>query len=921
MANRVEYIKIARIDQNGNDNTITLESLTQLTIPYSNGNNAVYPIESITRRRDFFLYQVGPANYTPNPNDSGSLLYDFTGSLGGANTILDLGVGGVAVPFPTTTGTGSSVSFLYNSSEDKIELGTYPEKPIHIKTSTFYVTSSAEVFVDLYTADSLFTPSSIIKLTNTTAIQGGGNKGPFTREYSISSSAFPGNTFFLGATANTFPFGGGPFVKVGTLDGVKLTPLNIFITSSVESGPTIETIPEPFLSSQFYGTDCDVLLNNVNEYQENPFLQDLDYSTDPNVPINFQQIISGTAARGTVPESYYTALSQTRIRYAGVKNQSSDFNIYDPQAGTSSFGAPINLGTYGQTPSVDILDVNVYEFEWAGPTFPIISGYGMFKMGKIMQVSSKDLVKTVNPSDNISSIQILAVPPGPFDASLWHRSSSVSQSIGDYYSILDSNNQPGTRISITPYRNQTAGSNPVIPSTSRILTPSFGVPLLPTFTVTSSAHGDSSAYGVGFLSHIEYDGVSSLPFLNTGVPTTASYIRLHDTRTINFSNNEYMPGETVSPTILLTGIDEISASNTASLEPIQDSLNSGERWFATFYSNFNSISPALKPQKLTSGKSSLGIKGVAEIYGIAQAASGTGTPFDIYLLLKEGSIDPNVLKPAKADAKSYFIPSGENLTSSSTGGTGGTAGTFTNVPVINPGEDLRVNVTTTAGDTLEVGSEILAGAGSIGGCGTGQTATNLNSAIYLQNSPSPFQFTLETNGAGIVSKMIIQSAGSSGFDTNTVFTLTAGDVNNIPNSPFNNGGNATGTDTFSVAAGNLEVTLTSVISSVNSTIPTTAGDTFTVDAQDIGNASTNLVITAQSSDLIFSPKNYAYKLGGGGLGFFLWKAKGVGKNEFIMIDDSVTGETSAGAFTTQYSPEYVLQNIENITKEYGSNTE
>lgn len=87
MANRVEYIKIARVDQNGNDNTITLESLTQLTIPYSNGNNAVYPIESITRRRDFFLYQVGPANYTPNPNDSGSLLYDFTGSLGGANTI------------------------------------------------------------------------------------------------------------------------------------------------------------------------------------------------------------------------------------------------------------------------------------------------------------------------------------------------------------------------------------------------------------------------------------------------------------------------------------------------------------------------------------------------------------------------------------------------------------------------------------------------------------------------------------------------------------------------------------------------------------------------------------------------------------------------------------------------------------------
>ena len=272
MANRVEYIKIARVDQNGNDLTNTLEALTQLTIPYSNGNNAVYPIESITRRNEFFLYRVGQANFTPNPNDSGSLLYDFTGSLGGASTEIDLGVGGVAVPFPTTTGTGSSVSFLYNASENKIELGTYPTKPIHIKTSTFYVTSSAEVFVDLYTADSLYTPSSIIKLTNTAAIQGGANKGPFTREYSISSSAYPGNTFFLGATANTFPAGGGPFVKVGTLDGAKLTPLNIFITSSIASGPYIETVPQPYLTSQFYGTDCDVLLNNVNLYQENPFL-------------------------------------------------------------------------------------------------------------------------------------------------------------------------------------------------------------------------------------------------------------------------------------------------------------------------------------------------------------------------------------------------------------------------------------------------------------------------------------------------------------------------------------------------------------------------------------------------------------------------------------------------------------------------
>ena len=44
MANRVEYIKIARIDQNGNDLTNTLESLTQITIPLTSAGNKTYKI-------------------------------------------------------------------------------------------------------------------------------------------------------------------------------------------------------------------------------------------------------------------------------------------------------------------------------------------------------------------------------------------------------------------------------------------------------------------------------------------------------------------------------------------------------------------------------------------------------------------------------------------------------------------------------------------------------------------------------------------------------------------------------------------------------------------------------------------------------------------------------------------------------------
>ena len=639
MANRVEYIKIARIDQNGNDLTNTLESLTQLTIPYSNGNNAVYPIESITRRNEFFLYQVGQANYNPNPNDSGSLLYEFTGSIGGTtggvpNDVVD--ASGIAAPFATINGTGPSVSFLYDAPNNRIQLGTYPEKSIHIRTGNFYVTCSAECFVELYKSDSNYTPSSITRLTNTTAILPGGNKGPFTREISISASCYPGDIFFLGATATTLP-PSGPFVWTnGGTDGKgDYSPFRIFVTSSIASGPYIETVPQPFLPAQFYGTDCDVLLNNVNLYQENPFLQDLDYNSGPNTPTNFQLIISGTAARGTVPESYYTSLAQTTIRYIGSKNQSSDFNIYDPQAGTSSFGEPINVGTYGQIPSISNFDTNIYEFEWGGGTTPEILDWGAFKLGKILQVSSPDLVKTIDPSQGLKqvlvpskrgttsgrarnyrsvignssgqqyppqSVSTSSIAQGIGSENFW----LTSQSISDYTHVLNSNNPVNHEISMFMYPNSTAGSNPTIPSTAKILDTDWGVPSKSSYALTSS---NSVVYGT------INSATSPRRFINLNR-------NVHISKVVTDNNGFYNSGQLTKPNWATIG-DQINID-----------LNEGWRWFITLYNEFefpnnqgdynsaltsgslSPFNPGIEPDSNGNFSEPLAYKGVYEIAGV-----------------------------------------------------------------------------------------------------------------------------------------------------------------------------------------------------------------------------------------------------------------------------------------------------------------
>ena len=91
----VKYIKVAKIDANGVDQTLTLQTLTELTIPYTTGN-VTYDILSISEQPTFFLYSVD------NPNiehgDRALIKYNVTSSL---NSVL-LALGSPPVKNPRT---------------------------------------------------------------------------------------------------------------------------------------------------------------------------------------------------------------------------------------------------------------------------------------------------------------------------------------------------------------------------------------------------------------------------------------------------------------------------------------------------------------------------------------------------------------------------------------------------------------------------------------------------------------------------------------------------------------------------------------------------------------------------------------------------------------------------------------------------
>ena len=146
----------------------------------------------------------------------------------------------------------------------------------------------------------------------------------------------------------------------------------------------LECAVEPFLTSPFYGGDCDVLYGNASQGIPNQFLQDVDYSTDATRPVNYLLIQNNTAQKATVPESHYTQLSSANIRYNGSKIQSETINTFTTthfeisqshyltgsfqnntvkQITETDFNKPFNIGNFGSTPSTDVIPVYAIYFE------------------------------------------------------------------------------------------------------------------------------------------------------------------------------------------------------------------------------------------------------------------------------------------------------------------------------------------------------------------------------------------------------------------------------------------------------------------------------------------------------------------------------------------------------------------------------
>ncbi len=143
-----------------------------------------------------------------------------------------------------------------------------------------------------------------------------------------------------------------------------------------------------------YATNCQPLLNNFVNQRINGFLMDIDYNwqgtstyfSSSLAPVNFIQILSGSAVRASVPESNYTIARSVNPRYNGSKSTSQQLNVWN-------IG---DTGTFGKLPTVELRDAFFGYFNDLDDPYPNINNLTRVNLNYLIDEEGNALPPSLN---------------------------------------------------------------------------------------------------------------------------------------------------------------------------------------------------------------------------------------------------------------------------------------------------------------------------------------------------------------------------------------------------------------------------------------------------------------------------------------------------------------------------------------------
>ena len=392
----VKYIKVARIDANGNDNTTQLQNLTDIREVFS---DISYPIQfdivGISEYPTYYLYSIIPTDVTSSANQE-ILNYSVSGS---STTVTGAPSGFPSNPQRFTTysiksGTNTLGYFTASSG-----IYTFGNTPNIVLSWTASVTGSVSAFFDVGTF--LFNQVD--------------SNGNFLNPTSSYTFTYPTSTTFRGTFSGSFTpvedqnYGVGISNNTSGLTGITNFQLSITQSNALQSSTNDVVVLEPYIDENFSISDCNILQNNVDVNRIDGFFMNMDFTSGSILPQNQQAIINGYASRAQIQPWNYTYTSQVRGRYVGKQQNAITLNVY---TSASQFNTTSSYGFSGSWPGdttspslngsivIEQLDSCFYTTNWAGGGYPENSYGGAFSLGDILLVGeNKDAVQIFKTDD------------------------------------------------------------------------------------------------------------------------------------------------------------------------------------------------------------------------------------------------------------------------------------------------------------------------------------------------------------------------------------------------------------------------------------------------------------------------------------------------------------------------------------------
>ena len=420
--NGVKYIKINKTSSNGLDRTAYLEQLQSINIRFDDVGVVEYQITSVQQFDEYYLFgididqtitnQYGVPQY-PISSSTDNEIKDYhldarknyTTDFLISSSFNSLNPNSTPIKITGYSSLIIDEQSYFNSSSGTYTLGNTP----NIVTNKFYYTASFWIrgngspytYVNIhpivlltrggstsYTADIL--DPVLVNFSDIT----NGNDLNIIHSGSITSSAVF-NNLLEGDTLSLGIFTSQPALPLlpGGSDVYLFKQLKFEISQSVPPTSSIQITAFNPDEVNFYYSDYNALYGNASLPEYSQYKMEADYNNQ-STPVNFTQLIEGTALRANVQDSNYASKAWSTIRYDGSQYSSISSILNN---GFNAPSQPIIANTldsgYGALPAAEQNETYFAYFNGIGGTNPEIIDQTAYFIKYIID----DEGNTVNP--------------------------------------------------------------------------------------------------------------------------------------------------------------------------------------------------------------------------------------------------------------------------------------------------------------------------------------------------------------------------------------------------------------------------------------------------------------------------------------------------------------------------------------------